>query len=186
MDRVVEEKNIVFAPSGTNTAPTTAGVVSATALSITQGTGDANRIGNVIHLKRYRARGYITGSTAATGALRLLFVRDKQPNGALPAVTDVLQSASWYSLPNASTVVGYGGARFVILSDRVFNEFQQFTGTSCLLPWSLDVKTDFNVTYSGNAGTIADIQTNNLFYLAIATDGIISWGYSSVQSYRDG
>lgn len=96
---------------------------------------------------------------------RVLVVLDKQANGASPAITDVLVSASPYSLYNRNNSL-----RFHILYDdsvclNAVGDSDSFVFTTeCL---SLKFVQIFN---SGDAGTIADITTNALYLITVGTE----------------
>lgn len=68
---------------------------------IAQGAGESQRIGRQVTLRSLECRGFfLNNSTAITNDVRMMIVWDKQPNKALAAVTDILNSASVNSFNN--------------------------------------------------------------------------------------
>lgn len=190
MSRMVEKKVAVLGPTGTLTAPTTAGAVSSAQIlaSITQGSGDAQRAGNVIHVDRYLLSGYVTIPAAAANSIfRIIVFRDLQANGTTPVVTDILNTASFYAFYNTSTVTSVGGARYVILKDHKFVSNSSLAASAPIYSFEWDLpKTRMTVTYLGNTGTSTDVGTNNVWVLAIASDATSTYALSGQVHYRDG
>ena len=115
MDRIVETKYVEGSLSFTN--PTSAGAIAGNFLSgIQLGTSDTSRVGNNIRVKNIWLKGY--WSDANNAVLRLLLAWDRQPNGAVPAVTDIITANGTNSGYNHDTVVGQGGQRFTVITDR--------------------------------------------------------------------
>lgn len=57
------------------------------------GTGFFNRVGSRVEMKNLHIRGLCYNNlTSTTGNLRLLIIYDRQPTGALPVISDILQS----------------------------------------------------------------------------------------------
>jgi len=82
---------------------------------ITQGAAGNQRIGRESTMRsiHYRWIGSLAPTTTGTSALRLLIIYDKQPNKALPGITDVLTIDSIESPMNLDN-----NKRFVILVDQ--------------------------------------------------------------------
>lgn len=154
----------------------------------TQGTDYTNRIGRKIVVKSLYIRGAMlneqannqltTGTQGAQAGRMIVFV-DMQPNGATPAVTDLLVSASPYSQLNLNN-----RDRFKIIKDKMYF-FDPYVYTTTATQASaaltnqikqikcyknMNLETIYN---SGNAGTIGDIQSGALYLLFIgsATSG---------------
>ena len=152
----------------------TAGVIHAPSLNlIAQGTGESERVGRKVTVRAIHGKIHFkmpaSAATSNGAALRLMLVKDKQANGAAPAVTDVLQAASWLSFNNLDN-----GGRFQTLwehveslnpesgsggtSRGVNNQFREFHITGVSIP----------IEYSGGVGVIGEVRSNNLFLLAIS------------------
>lgn len=140
------------------------------------------RIGRKITLKSVFIRGLLTFQNAiewnanqvsAAQLARFMLVWDTQPNGAIPAITDVLntnEAASQLNLNNRD--------RFRILSDRewALGPFQTGAGTSmvagdkCSVPFKKYKKLNLEMIFNGNStGTIADINSGALYMLWIGS-----------------
>lgn len=171
--------------------PTSTGTVYNVPLyAITQGAGDNERVGNVISLDKLVWKGYITdGATtpySAQGAIRCIFVYDKQTNGAAPAVTDILASASYLAPYNHNLVVGAGGARFNILADRtmmvpiVDPAITSYTAKK--MTFSLKGK---ETRFKSAGGTIADVATGGIFLLLIGASNSVQASGTTDLEFHD-
>lgn len=139
-------------------------------------TGDAvtNRTGSSIKLNGCDIRFGLTGNvTAVSMNIRVLVVIDNACDGLAFAATDLLTSSSVYA-----TYSAFNQMRFRVLYDSVFalataGPFQAFVVKA--LPANVHVM--YNI---GNAGTIADINTNSL-YLCYVSDQAVNTGL--IQGY---
>lgn len=161
----------------------------------TLGSDYTNRIGRKIVCKSMYIRGFVTAenslnlSAAATPSqqARMILLVDMQPNGAAPAVTDVLNTAHPASQLNLNN-----RDRFKVLRDDVFTldpisvaaGSVGFCGTttyevSCYKKMSLE--TIYN---SGSAGTIGDINSGALymFWIGSAVTGTNTDGAAVVSA----
>lgn len=142
---------------------------------------DSNRIGRNIQCKSLQWRVAAqneTGNASNGGPLRFLLVWDKDPNGVLPAVTDVLETASTSSMTNMANK-----DRFVILH----SEFKTVPSGNATVAVAANESTilfegykklNHKTTYNaGNAGTIADIQHGALYSLVLSdiATGTADW-----------
>lgn len=160
-----------------------------------QGTDFDNRIGRKIQIVSVQARVifYFRDSVATGGpprvfpgsfqsgpiTSRFMLLIDYQPNGALPATTDILTTANVLAPLN----LNYRD-RFKVLTDKMFTwdpYRQQVTATSDTCMWNrasqqinmwkrVNVETIYN---AGNAGTIGDVTTGAIlaFYITDAAGG---------------
>lgn len=192
MDKEAELKHSATTLAATATA--SAGSIAAANLLVlsSQGTGVGQRVGNQWQLKRLVIRGVLTLPAATVGdTVRILLVVDRAPNGAVAAVTDVLQSASYISDYNLDNVSHMGtSGRFSILSDRTVDLSPTgpivATGTGVVLKhFTISKKMNMPVMYKGNAGTVADLMKNNLFVFAISKSGIATWEWIANACYVD-
>ena len=111
-----------------------------------------------------RVQNSVTSGTGVDQHHRFLLVLDSQTNGAAPAITDVLTSVSTLAYPNLNN-----RSRFRILLDKtvVLNaSAEPFSHTfeKHFLP--LNIAVTYN---AGNTGTVADIATNSLYFIALGT-----------------
>lgn len=100
--------------------------------------GDAfyNRIGSRIEMKNLHIRGNINNAATSTvGGGRFLIVYDKQPNGAFPIISDILQSRDQTGAATttySSEINLDNRARFAIIRDMQFY-FPPVTNTAGVL-----------------------------------------------------
>lgn len=132
--------------------------------NILQGDTSSSREGNSVKLSSIYVTGSIGLGTGATSSqrVRLILFRDNDNQGALPTVTSVLLSAL-ISSPMALTNPG----RFSVLMDKTYMVYTANSGPSSLSVKKY-IKNKYHIKYGGNAGTIADARTGNLFLLAIS------------------
>lgn len=133
------------------------GPTSLSTLSL--GTDATNRIGRKVVWTKIIVRHFYNNAGAA--AVRLMIVYDKQPNGALPAITDVLLSDTFTSNNNLNN-----RDRFITILDEIIGGEQgdALIGAG-LFTRKINLETIFN---SGNTGTISDIQSGSIFVMAAA------------------
>lgn len=169
-----------------------------------EGSGFNNRIGRRIRMKSLQLRGfiYIDNTNAAVrnpGLLRLMFVYDRQPNGAVPSVADLLLTTD-PSGATGSTV--YAGVnmnnrdRFFVLRDRTIpipplgiNGVASTTvGTMVYGPPSeLKIEEFINLRgleahFKATTGAVTDIATGSIIMLTHST--YTDCGYSCSMSTR--
>jgi len=126
-----------------------------------------DRIGRKIVMKSLEMRlyAYVTAGTGVDQTNRVMVVYDKQPNGAAPAITDVLVSISTTALKNANN-----DHRFNVLYDQTYYLNGSGESDSAKI-WKNYRRLNFPVQFnSGDAGTIADIQTGSLYFLVMGSE----------------
>lgn len=136
-----------------------------------KGTDINDRLADKITLKSVSLKVSLkqTALEALGNSVRIMLVMDRKPAGALPAgVTTVLGTDDILSHYNTE---GASKGRFQFLFDRTIS-FDSEQGE-----WhdKWFMARDIKVLYSTDAGTIADVQRNNFFILALAdnnTQGI--------------
>lgn len=159
-----EQKNLDVAPAIPAVATTTS--VLTLLNGCLQGTSATTRLGRRITMKSIYIRGNLQLDTTTTGfcPVRILVVYDKQANGAAPVATDILVTDTINAQNNLSN-----SRRFVTL----FDEVVPVIGTAgpqaahVKLYKKLQHQVEFN---SGNAGTIADIQTGSVYSVVFANN----------------
>lgn len=145
---------------------------------IPQGVTESNRLGRKCTVKSINWRGAIELASVAGAGLqiaqtwRMMLVLDKQCNGSVVTVTDVLESANYQSFNNLSNK-----GRFRTLSDKTFTLNPQAGAGDGAVDDTSPVRVDFTFFSKCNipleissTGTpvIADIRSNNFFVLLIS------------------
>jgi hypothetical protein len=176
MRTVLEKKTIVVQNIvGNSGVPTSSGRVDPLqCFNITQGTGDGNRTGNFVKVTHVWIRWNTSLPVGTPSALfRLIVFRDRQTNGSIPAVTDVIESATGGGAAgyNDDFVKLVGGDRFTILSDKWFAVNSSLgasdaTSGSHYSAWTQRISGDQTVHYKANAGAITDIVSGETFCLS--------------------
>lgn len=202
---------IKLVDSGTLTSTFDSSATRVTALNLTlQGAAETNRIGRKICLKSLMIRGQVLfrqqGAAPAPDFLRCLLVYDRQPNGATPALGDVLQNTdiNGTNTTDAMAMVNISNAdRFKILRDWYWNMAgvvqvaaagPPITYTQAQIP-AIDYKpTSFKAFvkllgwethYNGvNGGTIADVTTGALLLFTVGMNSLANSQYTLQFSTR--
>ena len=163
-----KELNFVDTAFNQPNVSTTASITLLNGLA--QGTTASTRIGRRIQMKSVEARMFVFSDTLTLGCVtRFALVLDKQANAAAPAFTDIYDSASSIALRNISNK-----ARFWVLWDSgllpiIGNVTTAGQGTdSSYKVMEFYKRINIPVQYNaGTAGTVGDIQTNALYFVAI-------------------
>jgi len=154
--------------------------------TVAQGAAVTQRVGKKIVMKGLQLRGFITSnSNTDTLSVAYMIVYDKRPTGALPAVTDILVSASARAMNNDANA-----GRFRILkrvdevligNESAFANLHDYTrkDASC---W-LDLKSA-PVTYkAAGTGAIGDIEEGALYLVTVGDEaagtsaGVLTCGF---------
>lgn len=135
------------------------------------------RIGRKICMTSVQIRGLIYPQDTITtdNAFRVMIVYDSQPNGALPAVTDVLLAATATSMLNLNN-----RDRFKVLMDKQGVCGAQDTATATATfnrnPGVINVKKwlklNHETVFDGATAAIGDVQTGSLFLLTIGVQAV--------------
>lgn len=142
---------------------TPTGVVQALNI-LQQGSNDNDRDGDSVRFKSLTVRmNWNQNASALNTRLRWLIVIDKQPNGALATITDILTAASPRACRNTNNM-----KRFVVLSDEMTT--MRVDTETAASHWNWYTTLDMKTTYDGNAGTIADITTNSLLFVCFSDE----------------
>jgi len=137
---------------------------------IAGGTSASQRVGRRVQMKSLEFKGRVEAdSTTTVNLTRYAVVLDKQSNGAAPSVTDIYDAVAPQSLRNISNK-----ARFWVLWDSglipvVGNNTtagQQTDKSQHGIEFykRINIPVQYN---SGVGGTVTDIQTNGLFFVAV-------------------
>lgn len=151
---------------------------------IPQGVTATTRVGRVCTIKSI---GYhwcavlpdiVSVSNVVSDTMRIMLVLDKQANGAMPSITDVLTTATFQSFNNLAN-----SKRFRVLYDK--NIVLNPTGISLnvagtgfahgevAIRGSFYKKCNIPIEYSSTTGAIGEVKSNNLFLLYISAAGLV-------------
>jgi hypothetical protein len=150
-------------------------------LTVANGTGPNERIGQSINLAWFKAK--IRFGTAANNSgnvLTISFVYDRQTNGALPAITDVFTTTDPIALPNPTNT-----SRFDILWQKTVQTAQSAaggvdTGFNAAAPF--DVYFPFRgrkAQYLGTTNAITDIDSGSFFMIITCSNNNVNSCYGS-------
>ncbi len=164
-------------PIAFTASPTTESTVLGTMLNIPQGTGETQRIGRVIRVKSVMIRYHCLvggGTTDIHDEIKLYLVLDKQCNGGVATIGDILGTGSCLAFRNLQNV-----NRFKILATRYIQLSSAAgagNGTTNLFEGHIQdgqiiVRGDWPIEYSGTTGAISELRSNNIFLLAISRHG---------------
>lgn len=140
-----------------------------------------NRTTNAIAMQRLRMRGTVfpTGNPSGfNDFFRLLVVYDSQPNGAIPALSDILQDvdATGAALNVAFASLNFNNRdRFVIVLDdcrSLCSTSGNLIGSTSEKSYMIDEEIDLQnlgTMYQAHAGSAADIATGALFIVTVGT-----------------
>jgi len=144
---------------------------------VAQGDGQNERIGHKICLKKamFRLRVNLLNQASATpsgATLRILIVLDKQCNGAVAAVADIITDADVYGFNNLDNT-----DRFVILKDKWVTvnpmTFASTGPTNALNEKFVKINIPLNIPINYNAtastGALATQRSNNILVCAAST-----------------
>ena len=142
---------------------------------VATGTDYNTRIGREVTMTSYYNRLFISDITNVQ-LVRCMLVYDKQPIGALPAITDILQYNNANSPNNLNN-----RDRFVVVSDKVYTISPQGTEIRFAKKYK---KLRTVTTYNNTGAGIADIATGALYFVAFAFNNVATTtlsGYSRVR-----
>lgn len=141
---------------------------------IPQGAADGQRIGRKVSVKSFQIRasvGFVPAAAATASSTAHIFViQDRQCNGAAAAVLDVFSSTN-LAIAMRDRV---NDSRFRILH-HWYHTFTPSAGVTTAYnndqcAWQHYQKVNFPLEFSGAAGAIGEIATNNIFLMA-STEG---------------
>jgi len=165
------EKKYYDSAWGPTTVAGTA-TIHSTFLAIAQGTTEVTRVGGKINVCNINFRGEILGLNDNSGApevVRIIWLWDKQCNGAAPVATDILAADNINSFLNMDNT-----DRFQVIKDKMYTVDVSAYDVASDLAFShskiikLNYKCSVPIHYSSTTGAIAEIKSNNLIFLAIA------------------
>lgn len=154
---------------------------------MTQGSANGNRLGNQVRFMEleYTLIPHLNADSA--DAVRIVLFRDTQPEGSTPTVAELLCSSTVGSCFNPDFVGNQAQPRFAILSNHLVH-MSQASGTNQDVVGPVvarKVRLGFTTTYTGNAGTVSDIQTNGLFFFLSSSGANATVNLSYCLKYID-
>jgi len=153
--------------------------VQATFLTIVQGTTETTRVGGKINITNVNFRGQILGLNDASGApevVRIVWLWDKQCNGAAPVALDVFQQDVMNAFLNMDNV-----DRFQVIKDKMYCiDISAYDVASDLAfshskIFKLNLKCSVPIHYSSTTGAITEIKSNNLIMMYCAVGNKAAW-----------
>lgn len=178
-----------------------AGSPSLLANGIQVGAGFFNRVGSKVEMVNLHLRGFISNNaTCLVQGLRMLVIYDRQPNGAMPTINDILQSRQDTGVAtnsNMSEINLDQRDRYIILRDKmwyappctntagVLTNGPSFPGNQlCSFEINEFIKLKGLTTHykaSSNPAVIGDINTGAL-YVYFGTTGVTGNWAANVSS----
>lgn len=154
---------------------------------VAQGAGVTQRVGKKIIMKSLQARGLLANNAAAAANdVAFMIVYDKRPTGALPAVTDILTSASSAAMNNDTNA-----GRFSIIKryddmllGNVTAGANYLTDMQKSCDWYLSLK-GLPVTYkAAGTGAIGDVEEGALYLVTVGNNAAGATAATLVQQFR--
>lgn len=160
MRMINPEKKYIDNTISLTSVPNT-GITVATYTMMAQGLGDQARNGNTVKGVDVSGKMYLQKNIGVqTTAMRLLWVLDKECDGSIPSLSQILDNVDIVSGVNKDY-----SKRFVILKDKMLTlndgggqtKFQKYY-----------FPTDFHIHYDGTSSAITDAKENQIFLFAIS------------------
>lgn len=116
------------------------------------------RVGRKVLIKSVFIRLNSIANSNNASQVRYIIFYDRQTSGGTPSSASVLDVANFTGMANLGN-----GERYVILCDEITDSRQS---NSVNISSKRFIKCNLETIYSGNAGTVADINTGGLFFMA--------------------
>lgn len=126
--------------------------------ALVQGVNSNERIGRKIVMKSVFIRLNSIANSNNASQVRYMIFYDRQTNGATPASSSVVGQNNFCGLQNLGN-----SERFVVVCDEVTDSRQS---NSVNISSKRYIKINLETVYAGTAGTVADILTGGLFFVA--------------------
>lgn len=157
--RYREKKNIDVTPTITFTLGASTFVTPILLNGVAVGDDGVSRDGRKVLFKKILVRALYRASTAGAGLMRFIVFYDKQANGAVPAITDVLTEDHFLSTNNLGNV-----ERFVILKDWITRAYTADGPEAGADVHS--ISTQMETLYSGTTSAITSISSGAIYIMA--------------------
>lgn len=145
---------------------------------IPQGASSNQRIGRRCTLTSMLIRWNLSGASA--GLARLLVIYDHAPNGALPLITDILT----LNLFNAPMNL-INNDRFMVLHDEIAISPNAAAANTMAGKWNYKRQPLQNQWTNAATGTIADITTGAVYFIACAPGVIVGVDFVARVRFTD-
>lgn len=159
------------------------GIMASQLFTLSEGDSQSQRHGRKVHLTSIQWNGVVTLESTnlpahATDTVRLLILRDRQANRALPGITDILVQPQWESYRNLENK-----SRFSIIYEKRISLYGAVSGDGSLTITSpveknfrMFRKLNIPILYndSANTGVIATINSNNVVCLLISRNARVN------------
>lgn len=147
---------------------------------VATGTDFTNRIGRKVCWKSVLIQGFTQPQDTTVGETlgRIMLVYDTQPNGALPAITDVLLNND----PTSPMQLNNRDRFKIIWDKRVVNGVYNTTATMAVGDMTIREvrkykKVNLDTIFDGITAAIADVQSGSIFLLTIGNNAAAN-GYN--------
>ena len=152
---------------------------------IPQGDKQTERQGNSIKAYNNHLRANITMNPSATAStVRVILFSDRNSNGTVPSISDLLQTAGGASAMVAQLNPDYAGIRFQVYMDRNINFSINGDRVKTIEKF---MKYSKHIKYIGTTAADADQNGNSLWlcYLSTESTNVPSITYSNTLRYLD-
>lgn len=171
-DTTVAAATLVTLGSVTGTEPSVAYTGLTEVNLIRQGATVSQRIGNKIVIKSIDCWfTYYVSSLTHAGVARAMLIYDRQPNGAFPAIADIIKSQPAGTAADFSGINISNKSRFQMIRDEAL----QITGGSDfakVVHWYCKGK--WETEFGADAGTIADFRTGAIYFIIYETLSVVA------------
>ncbi len=135
---------------------------------IAQGDTKIARGGNKVRFKSLHWRGFITmNASATTTMVRLMIILDKQVNGAVFTIGDLLEDATAGDAIISPRDIDNQN-RFTVLSDKTYKLTDN--GGNQLVQFNVYKKINLPVRYDGTTANVGDLTSNGLFLVSFSNE----------------
>jgi len=166
-DMTIGSANMVAvgAVAGTEPAAAYTGLTEVNCMA--QGATVSQRIGNKVVVKSIHVVAELSsGAAAATAGIRIALLYDKQPNGAFPAIGDILLDQPANTGMALSSINIANKSRFQFIRDQ-FVTIDPGVGQEYIL--KMYCKGRWETEFATNTNTIGDIKTGAIYLLMFYT-----------------
>ncbi len=163
-------------------------VAQGTGTGTVAGAGTSGRIGNEVTNRRILIRGYFKNNhgNPSLAVIRLILIRKRDPNGALPATAAILYNDQLAGTTVLSNINMDHKEDFRILLDT---SFAMDASDNQIIPFKILKKLRFNTRYNAAGGTSAQLETEGLYLVLLSniggTDNCPQVSYEYRWSYCD-
>jgi len=129
---------------------------------VPQGATVANRIGNKIVIKSIHLKFITAQAATAMNAFRFMVIYDRQPNGAFPAITDILLDQPLGAANSLGSLNIANKSRFQVIRDQIHTADP---GNGSTKIFSMYMKGRWETEFGTNTNTIGDFRTGAIYFI---------------------